>query len=402
MRLTVPWFFSPRIPEFVSREKREDPLCEKFDLTHITRKISRLLLVDTMVFGGVASLIALAGVVSGSDALMSWPDYKAHFGKVYASTSAEAEALQNFEVNSAKIAAHNALDLPFKQGLNKFSDGSRAAWRKRFSHNMSRPSVMLSAGLGREGTDCVSSQAVPNAEVAALPSVVNWVAAGNRVSPVGDQGNCGDCWAWATVATIEGSLDMGGHSLVALSPQDISSCTGGQGNSGCNGGNDYLALPWIGIYGIDTLAHQPFLDGKTGATSPCNQSRHGAVNITGCHQIYNNLNTLQTAVATQPVSGSIEVVDDLMEYTGGIYTGKGDGPGTEGPCQNDTTANVNHAVTFVGYGTTPEGIDYWLMKNSWGRDWGENGFFRILRGSNTCGVETYGTTADGAFPISRG
>lgn len=347
----------------------------------------------------ISSLVLAS--VEGTD--FSWPEYKASFHKVYASSSDEATARAHFVENRAKIAAHNALDLPYKQGLNQFSDRSRAAWRNQFRHDMSgrgNPAQkQLASSLGRDGHDCIESQAVSAAHVASLPASVDWVAAGNRVSPVMDQGNCGACWAFSTVATIEGSLGMGGHDLEVLSPEDISACTRGQGNAGCNGGNDWVALPWIGVHGIASLADSPFVDGKSGVTSSCDAARKPAVNITSCHSIYDNLGSLQAAVAVQPVSGNIEVVDDLMEYTSGIYTGKGDGPGTEGPCDNTTSAGVNHAVTFVGYGTTSDGTDYWLMKNSWGAQWGEKGFFRMLRGQNICGIETYATTADGAHPI---
>ena len=52
------------------------------------------------------------------------------------------------------------------------------------------------------------------------------------------------------------------------------------------------------------------------------------------------------------------------------------------------TTKYNHAVLVVGYGTTDEGEDYWIVKNSWGENWGDNGYIKIRRGQNDCGIET--------------
>ena len=75
----------------------------------------------------------------------------------------------------------------------------------------------------------------------------------------------------------------------------------------------------------------------------------------------------------------ISVLPDLLSYTGGIY----DNPAC--------TPTLQHAVTVVGYGTdAATGTDYWLVKNSFGRAWGDEGFFRIVRGKNMCGIEQFG------------
>ena len=77
----------------------------------------------------------------------------------------------------------------------------------------------------------------------------------------------------------------------------------------------------------------------------------------------------------------------FQTYTGGIL----DKSSSQCP-----TSGINHAVTMVGYGNE-NGTDYWIVKNSWGINWGENGYFRIKRGSGTCGVNCYITTAKVSF-----
>jgi len=87
---------------------------------------------------------------------------------------------------------------------------------------------------------------------------------------------------------------------------------------------------------------------------------------------------LKAAVYQQPVSVAFQVVDDFMDYTSGVYSSPN--------CQNGA-ADVNHAVLAVGYGTdSASGMDYWIVKNSWSTDWGNQGFFWIQRGVNMCGI----------------
>eukprot|EP00937_MAST-01D_sp_MAST-1D-sp2_P001174 g1174.t1 len=328
-----------------------------------------------------------------------WEAYKTAFDKRYADAGTERTAYINFLDNSQRIATHNAQSPLYLQALNKFSDGSRSEFVARFRR------IRSASPLEAAAADCVEYDPPTDDDDANPPASVDWRAAG-ATSPVGDQAACGNCWAWATVGAIEGALKVQTGNLTALSVEDLSSCDQDGWNRGCGGGNDYKALPWVEANGISSAADVPFIDGAKGTNSPCNMTtRKPIVNITGCTKMFAGMaekddeKAIKVAVARQPLSASIQIVDDLMEYKSGIYTGKGDGPGTEGPCTNSTSARVSHGVLFVGYGTTSDGIDYWLMKNSWGKDWGEDGFFRILRGQNTCGVETFTTWVQGAHLI---
>ena len=76
------------------------------------------------------------------------------------------------------------------------------------------------------------------------------------------------------------------------------------------------------------------------------------------------------------VEGSFEVYEDFADYESGVY-------------QHITGENLGgHAIKIIGWGVTDDGIKYWIIANSWGTNWGEKGFFRIVRGQDECGIES--------------
>lgn len=166
-------------------------------------------------------------------------------------------------------------------------------------------------------------------------------------------------------------------SFDSLAEQQLVDCAGDYDNHGCNGGLPSHAFEYIAhAGGISTEASYPYyaedrtctVDSSTFALGVTG----GSVNITEGDE-----GSLKTSLYEHgPVSIAFEVVGDFRDYSSGVYTS------TE--CKN-STSDVNHAVLAVGYGTL-DGVDYWLVKNSWGADWGDEGFFRIERGVNMCGV----------------
>jgi len=157
-------------------------------------------------------------------------------------------------------------------------------------------------------------------------------------------------------------------------------CAGDFDNYGCNGGLPSHAFEYISsVSGLQSETAYPY----TAVTGPtCNfdsseavvSVEGGAFNITA-----NDEYQLEKAVYYHgPVSICFEVVDGFDSYLSGVYTST--------TCGN-TAADVNHAVVAIGYGTDPDsGLDFWIVKNSWGPDWGNEGYFWIERGVNMCGV----------------
>lgn len=225
---------------------------------------------------------------------------------------------------------------------------------------------------------CSATEASPPMAVNDGPAEWDW-RDHNGVSPVKDQGNCGSCWTFSTTGCLESLHMIQYGTLQTYSEQQLIDCAGGYENYGCNGGLPSHAFEYLYYMGgITSEAAYPY----TAVDGTCNIAKdpimlnvfYGAYNITAGDEVQ-----LANAVyGVGPVSVAFQVVDDFFSYTSGVYSSD--------TCGN-TEMDVNHAVLAVGYGTDLEtGMDYWLIKNSWGTEWGDQGFFKIERGVNMCGI----------------
>lgn len=202
----------------------------------------------------------------------------------------------------------------------------------------------------------------------------------NGVSPVKNQGQCGSCWTFSTVGTLEAHsmIKYHGH-FTPMSEQQLVDCAGAFDNNGCNGGLPSHAFEYI-MYagGISTEEAYPYFAADHNCTvDPSTfvmKVVGGSVNITEGDE-----NELKDAVFHHgPVSIAFQVVAGFKDYKSGVYTSD--------VCKNGTQ-DVNHAVVAVGYGHCDvQNMDYWIVKNSWGEAWGDQGYFKIERGVNMCGV----------------
>jgi C1A family cysteine protease len=178
------------------------------------------------------------------------------------------------------------------------------------------------------------------------------------------------------VAAIEGIIKLQTGNLISLSEQQLVDCTAG--NKGCQGGHMDTAFQYIirngGLTSEDNYPYQ-------GVDGTCSSEKAASTEaqITGYEDVpQNNENALLQAVAKQPVSVGVDGGgNDFQFYKSGVFNG-------------DCGTQQNHAVTAIGYGTDIDGTDYWLVKNSWGTSWGENGYMRMRRGIGSseglCGV----------------
>ncbi|CAL5014244.1 unnamed protein product [Urochloa decumbens] len=276
------------------------------------------------------------------------------------------------------VDAHNARAgaKGFRLGLNRFADLTNDEFRAAY----------LGAGTGGRGHNATSER-YRHDGVEALPEFVDWRQKG-AVAPIKNQGQCGSCWAFSAVGAVEGINQIVTGELVTLSEQELVDCSKNGQNSGCNGGMMDDAFAFIaGNGGIDTDEDYPYT-ARDGRCDLAKKARR-VVSIDGFEDVpRNDEKSLQKAVAHQPVTVAIEAGGrEFQLYESGVFTGR---CGTA----------LDHGVVAVGYGTE-DGQDYWLVRNSWGADWGEAGYIRMARNvsarTGKCGV-----AMEASYPVKAG
>ncbi|XP_041379493.1 silicatein-like [Gigantopelta aegis] len=223
-----------------------------------------------------------------------------------------------------------------------------------------------------------------NPDILQVPDTVDWRTK-NAVTEVKNQGSCGSCYAFSAVGALEGAHALAHDELVRLSEQNVIDCSVPYGNHGCNGGNMYQVFHYvIDNNGINTEESYPY----KGRQGQCN-FQHKSIGGTeaGIVQIPpGSESELQAATATAgPVSVAIDGSSNAFRfYEKGIF----DEP-------NCSSSKLTHAVLIIGYGKD-NGKPYWLVKNSWGTNWGMKGYIMMAKDkSNQCGIAT-----DASFPTS--
>jgi C1A family cysteine protease len=199
-----------------------------------------------------------------------------------------------------------------------------------------------------------------------LPDKLDWREF-NAVTSVKNQGICGSCWSFSATGAIEGAYAIKTQNLISLSEQQLIDCSQLYGNNGCNGGLMDSAFKYAMFNGLCSEKEYPYAS-SNGQTEYYCSACSPIVNVNNCYDVQpNNQVSLKEAVSVGPVSVAIDADTQYFQsYSSGIL---------DLPYCN---TNLNHGVLIVGYGED-NGKKYWLVKNSWGDNWGEKGYFRILR-----------------------
>ncbi|XP_031267922.1 thiol protease aleurain-like [Pistacia vera] len=317
-------------------------------------------LVSDGLFDLEASILQ---VIGHSHHALSFARFAHRFEKKYETVQEMKLRFQIFSDNLDLIRSTNRKGLSYKLGVNHFADWT---WEEFQRHRLGA-AQNCSATL--KGNHKLTDDA--------LPETKDWREVG-IVSPVKDQGHCGSCWTFSTTGALEAAYHQAFGKQISLSEQQLVDCAQAFNNFGCSGGLPSQAFEYIKYNGgLDTEAAYPY----TGKDGECKFSSENvgvqvedSVNITlGAED------ELKHAVASvRPVSVAFQVVNGFRFYKSGVYTSDTCG---------STPMDVNHAVLAVGYGVE-DGVPFWLIKNSWGQSWGDNGYFKMELGKNMCGVAT--------------
>jgi cathepsin L len=310
---------------------------------------------------------ALVAVAVASDLSLNaqFAGFKHTHGKQYSNGIEEAYRKGVFASNIAKINQHNDEhargEHTWTMSVNQFAD---------LTHDEFMAMQTLKVN------DLPKTTQKYQMKAPAVAASVDWRDQG-YVTSVKDQKQCGSCWAFGAVASMEAAHFEKYGTTVQMSEQQVVDCD--TRNSGCNGGWYDTAWKYVnGEGGIETQADYPY----TGRDGTCKAGNNDFVsNVDGCHGgpnfycpghgLVGDEAELEKMLNDRPVAVAVDATP-FQFYSSGILN-----------CRS--FHSLNHAVFAVGY----ESDSHWIIKNSWGTSWGESGYVRIGMGSNPCGVADY-------------
>ncbi|KAF1519000.1 UNVERIFIED_CONTAM: Cathepsin S, partial [Eudyptes robustus] len=323
------------------------------------------------LLASIAFLAALAVALGRPDPALDWhwQLWKKTYGREYRHEKEEGDRRATWERNLRLVMLHN---LEHSLGLHSYELGMN-----HLGDMTSEEVAALLTGLNVAPPSNRTStyRPQPGGEV---PDTVDWREKG-CVTDVKNQGACGSCWAFSAVGALEAQVKLKTGKLVSLSAQNLVDCTRSYGNNGCGGGWRTKAFQYIiDNRGIDSDDSYPY----TAQDGAChyNPTARAATCSRYVELPHGDEAALKDAVANVgPISVSIDASQPtFFLYKTGIYH--------DPSCSQE----VNHAVLVIGYGSS-DGEDYWLVKNSWGAHFGEQGYIRMARNrGNHCGIASYG------------
>jgi len=278
-------------------------------------------------------------------------------------TTSRHVRMELFDQRRQEVERHNARpDATWVAAVNKFTDFTEEEFRGMLGHRrLARSGAAVSIPLFAE--------LEPRAPLA---QAVDWSAKLTASVHPKDQGGCGSCWAVATAGALETHVEIVANGTAAeVSYEQLVDCVENPqecgGDGGCGGATSELAMEYVKTHGI--VAKAAYKGYQSGGDGKCNVAAKPLVTTAGFVRLpENKMQPLLEALATQ---GPVVVSADASTwgaYRSGVF--------------DDCTKNaiINHAIVAMGYGSDSTlKKDFFLIRNSWGKDWGEAGYIRVLR-----------------------
>jgi C1A family cysteine protease len=318
------------------------------------------------------TLILALALLSGASAslftnntesmLQSFDSFKRDFAKSYASRAEDASRfeifVENMKIADARNTAEQRAGGSARHGITRFSDLSQDEFAARYLNSVPVAS--------RAEVDTTVKPLAPGATVS-----VDWT--GTYTTPVKNQGYCGSCWAFSAVEQVESDTMRTLDTTYILAPQQVVSCDTSGEDEGCNGGFSEGAYDYIkSAGGIVQESDYPYSTASSqfGISGTCNtaDTTDKVVTVDSYSTVSGESAMASYVGATGPLSVCLDA-SSWNSYTGGVMSVCGD--------------DVDHCVQAVGLYTS---AGYWVVRNSWGTTWGEDGFIYLKYGQNTCDI----------------
>lgn len=304
--------------------------------------------------------------------------YKQKHGKVYESAEEESQRFQTYKKNldiASTMQKKAYLKNPNDNtvfGETKFSDLTPEEFSKYYlTLNTKELLKVRDEYLASQSSTETDTSNKVGVLLQSAPDKFDWRERG-AVTPIKNQGQCGSCWAFSTITTIECLLYLKNKVLANLSAQMLLDCD--THSFGCRGGYLNSAYNYGQSNGIMLESDYPYL----GWQGFCQYKRSKVILKVNSYDFCSSTDetVIRDHVYLKGVLSVAVNADSFQYYIGGILDLD------QNSCPS---SGINHAVNTVGYGSE-NGVDYWIVKNSYGATWGENGYIRIARGKGTCGI----------------
>ncbi|KAL5241795.1 hypothetical protein ACI65C_009205 [Semiaphis heraclei] len=353
----------------------EHSLCTEYSHPSSEDTITSYNMKVLIILGLVAFVISTVSSINLNEVIEEeWSLFKIQFKKIYEDIKEETFRKKVYLDNKLKIARHNKLyesgEETYALEMNHFGDLMQHEYTKMM--NGFKPS------LAGGDSNFTNDEAVTflKSENVVVPKSMDWRKKG-YVTPVKNQGQCGSCWSFSATGALEGQHFRKTGVLVSLSEQNLIDCSRKYGNNGCEGGLMDNAFKYIkSNKGLDTEKSYPY-------EAEDDKCRYDPENSGATDKGYVDIPTgneeaLMHALATVgPVSIAIDASSEKFQfYKKGVFYNP-----------RCSSTELDHGVLAVGYGSDRNGGDYWIVKNSWGKTWGDEGYIKMARNKkNNCGV----------------
>ena len=293
------------------------------------------------------------------------------YGKYYETVDEFMKRFSIFKRHYLNINSNKANGIEYEEGINEFSDMT--------PHEFARQYLTLDVSQFDENDFTITKESELRIPGTYLEKNFDWRTK-KVVSGVKNQGRCGSCWAFATISNLESLYAIKHKKLLTFSEQQLVDCD--NLDYSCNGGIMDNAFTWIKKNGgVEKAADYPYVAKKQ--TCKQNKSKN-VVKVTGFEKLgYTDEQKIKSYLVSHGPLAIAMNATPLQTYKSGILDK------TKAQCN---PSGLNHAVVLVGYGyDTKAKKEYWIVRNSWGTNWGEKGYVRVALGKGVCGINTYVT-----------
>jgi len=315
-----------------------------------------------------------------SEEVAAFEQFQVEYSRVYDSEDTKMHAFTTFVKNLRFINAHNDANKKSTLKMNEFGDVEPETFK----------SMKLGLKLPKYNFRKFNAMGTFKASGVEVPESVDWRTKG-AVTPVKNQGACGSCWSFSTTGALEGRWFTTTGKLCSLSEQQFVDCDTRQ-DHGCNGGLMDFAFEFAEKHAL--CSEESFPYHAKDETCPASLESTCDVcipkgSVTGFQDVQSNdVDAMKEALSQGPVSVAIEADQQVFQfYHTGVVTSA------------DCGTQLDHGVLAVGYGTEADGTDYWLVKNSWGATWGQEGYVKIARALSASGSSECGILSQPSFPV---